>query len=166
MHGPVNVKFGTTVTSANAAQFLSVRATCHRRLHGLPLRSGHKTLTARRPDISEIFVVWMSGNWSGGTMSKPWKYIFVHGKKRNGFQFHALNTSVQQWKESNPLCLVLLLQNIILLVRTERQQQSCFHIVFHTCDKCTTFLPSYVLARCVYSLVRGKMQSNNAFIYW
>jgi hypothetical protein len=55
MRSALNVKFGTILTSANAAQFLSVTANatvdctiCRQKRHVAPLRSGHKTLTVRR----------------------------------------------------------------------------------------------------------------------
>jgi len=88
MHSPLNVKFGTTVTSANAAQFLSVRATvtvdctiCRQKRHVVPIRSEHKTLLCVGCYFW-IFVVWMSGNWSVGTMFNPWKYILFMVKKK------------------------------------------------------------------------------------
>ena len=112
-----------------------------------------------------IFVVWMSGDWSEGTMSKPWKYIFVHGKKQS-FPVPRSKHLSAKVKGIQSSLFSFVIADYHLVDTNWEATTELFSLCISHLQRTHYCLPWHVPARCVYSMVRGQMQSNKTFIYW
>ena len=130
----------------------------------VPLRIWHKTLTVRRL----LFLNFCSlDEWQliGRDNVRAMKIHLCSSEKSNELQFHALKHISATMKEIQSSLFSFVIAEYHIVETNRQAATELLSLCISHLRECTTCVPSYVPARCVYSMAGGQMKTNKSFIY-